>query len=170
MNPIKSAGKMAGKYVNTLPMSLAAAALGAGGSVAGNIIFGQGDKDPNRIALEALGAAGAGGLAGLAVSKAVRPVIGDIIDNGVAYMASRGPIPMNIEEMSKGIKNIYTNATAVSAALTAGGLGGMIGGGVANLAGIPLRQPAKTSENVKEYLAQLQMENDMMQSGEAMYA
>ena len=88
----------------------------------------------------------------------------------IAYMASREPIPMNIEEMSKGIKNIYTNATAVNAALTAGGLGGMIGGGVANLAGIPLRQPAKTSENVKEYLAQLQMENDMMQSGEAMYA
>jgi len=164
MNPIKSVGRLAGKYVGTAPMSLAAAGLGAGASVAGNILFGQGDKDPNRIALEALGAAGAGGLAGLAVGKAVRPAISNMIDNGVDVMSRRRAIPTNIEEIAKGAKDFYTNTTAVNAALAAGGLGGMIGGGVANVMGVPVRQPAQASQNVQEYLAGLQMENAQNQS------
>ena len=117
---------LAGKFSPEMKAMLGVGALTAGASTLGNIVSGQAqEKGPGRVALEALGAGALGGALGHRM-PAENARIMEILND-----PHRGRI--------KGEKRALEAAMA-GMALGAGGAGGLIGGGVANvgqLVGIP---------------------------------
>lgn len=153
-----------------LPETLATAALSGGLSVAGNGLTNQiNEKGAARTITEALGAAGLGALAG-AGTRALRQKIssplneikakGYIIDTG-NYVA---PVDKKLIDSAFNLNRIGTGALGAGAVTVAGGMGGMLGGGIANAVGVPQSEPelpmavrpALASQNVQQYLAGLQ--------------
>jgi hypothetical protein len=116
-------GALAGKYAPLIG-ALGGAAIGAGGSVLGNVVNDQVDKKgPGRIALEALGAGGLAAIPGLAGGRLAKQQQ-VLNETGVAL----GPLE----------KALYTagQASAPLSSVAYGGLGGLVGGGIANAAGM----------------------------------
>jgi len=116
-------GALAGKYAPLIG-ALGGAAIGAGGSVLGNVVNDQVDKKgPGRIALEALGAGGLAAIPGFAGGRLAkqRQVLNEI----GAALSPLGEAPY-----------IAGQALAPLSSVAYGGLGGLVGGGVANAAGM----------------------------------
>jgi hypothetical protein len=121
---------LAGKFSPEMRAMLGVGALTAGASTLGNVFTGQAqDKGPGRVALEALGAGVLGGAVGRRIPKVAQFIADETAkpylrrDPGAANAVARGA------ELGIG-----------AMALGAGGLGGLVGGGVANaadLVGIP---------------------------------
>ena len=127
---------LAGKFSPELKAMLGVGALTAGASTLGNIATGQAqEKGPGRVALEALGAGALGGAMGRRLPL-VNAVVTEILDEAPLYQDPRARM----------LGKRGTEATIVAAGLGAGGLGGLAGGGVANvgqMVGIPgLQQQA----------------------------
>ncbi len=119
----KLSGALAGKYAPLIG-ALGGAAIGAGGSVLGNVVTGQADeKGPGRIALEALGAGGLGALPGFAGGRLAKQ----------QQVLNKTGVALSPLE-----KALYTagQASAPLSSVTYGGLGGLVGGGIANAAGM----------------------------------
>ena len=114
---------LAGKYAPLIG-ALGGAAIGAGGSVLGNVVTGQADeKGPGRIALEALGAGGLAAIPGFAGGRIAKQqqelnkagvTLGSL--ENAALMGGRAVVPIS--------------------SVAYGGFGGLIGGGIANAAGM----------------------------------
>jgi hypothetical protein len=110
---------LAGKFSPEMRAMLGVGALTAGASTLGNVVTGQAqDKGPGRVAMEALGAGVLGGAVGHRIPK-VSQFLTDVRDPQAANAVKRGA------ELGIG-----------AMALGAGGLGGLVGGGVANAAGM----------------------------------
>jgi hypothetical protein len=92
-----------------------------------------------------------------------------------ARMARLLEAKQNLANLREG-RTIANAANAIGVPLGMAGaatIGGLAVGGAMNVAGVPQMQevkPALASDSVQQYLAGLQMENAMMQSGGAMYA
>lgn len=166
--------KLASKIPAGLPEISATAALAGGLSVAGNTLTGQADdKGLPRVATEMLGAAGLGAIAG-AGARNIRQGMSAPLNkiqaqgNFVDLPFTNTTVVVDPRLTKAGLKTIDVGSKALGAgAVTAlGGLGGMIGGGLANVAGLPQTQPepelpmavrpALASQNVQQYLASLQ--------------
>jgi len=116
-------GALAGKYAPLIG-ALGGAAIGAGGSVLGNVVTGQADeKGPGRIALEALGAGGLAAIPGFFGGRLAKQQ--QVLNKTGVEL---GPLE----------KALYTagQASAPLSSVTYGGLGGLVGGGIANAAGM----------------------------------
>lgn len=121
---------LAGKFSPEMRAMLGVGALTAGASTLGNVVTGQAqDKGPGRVAMEALGAGVLGGALGRRIPQASQFVKEEIAthpnlqDSRAANLYKRGA-ELGVGAMTLG----------------AGGLGGLVGGGVSNvgdLAGIP---------------------------------
>ena len=127
---------LAGKFSPEMKAMLGVGALTAGASTLGNIVTGQAqEKGPGRVALEALGAGALGGVLGRRMPAASASVM----DTLRAHPMYQDPKIMELGKRG-------AEATMVAAGLGAGGLGGLAGGGVANvgqMVGIPgLQQQA----------------------------
>jgi len=117
---------LAGKFSPEMRAMLGVGALTAGASTLGNVVTGQAqDKGPGRVALEALGAGVLGGAVGRRIPKVSQFIADETakpylrLDPGAANAVRRGA-ELGIGAMTLG----------------AGGLGGLVGGGVANAAGM----------------------------------
>ena len=158
---------LAGKYASDLvgaigrrpiPSALAGAALTGGLATAGNLVSGEaGREDQGRLIAEAIGAGALGAIGGYrmpatraALMGAKRGVAEQLAKKGAGRMATGagvqvGNVP-NSEQLRQAART-YINAMNIGAAtgtglgfLGSGALGGMIGGGVSNVAqmvGIP---------------------------------
>lgn len=127
---------LAGKFSPELKAMLGVGALTAGASTLGNIVTGQAqEKGPGRVALEALGAGALGGALGRRMPAAST----NVMDTLRAHPMYQDPKMMELGKRG-------AEATMLAAGLGAGGLGGLAGGGVANvgqMVGIPgLQQQA----------------------------
>lgn len=158
---------LAGKYASNLvsgvgrrpiPSALAGAALAGGLATAGNLVSGEAAREESgRLAAEALGAAALGGIYGarLPATRAAlyggkRAVAKDIAARGAGKMATGAGVEIgnsaNMEQLRNAAR-LGMNAMNYGAAagtglgmLGAGAIGGMVGGGVSNLAqmvGVP---------------------------------
>jgi hypothetical protein len=128
---------LAGKFSPEMKAMLGVGALTAGASTLGNIVTGQAkDKGPGRVALEALGAGALGGAFGRHLPAT---------NAGIMEMLDQSPMYQDPRARMLGKRG--AEAGIVAGALGAGGLGGLLGGGVANtgdLVGIPgLQQAAR---------------------------
>jgi hypothetical protein len=121
---------LAGKFSPEMRAMLGVGALTAGASTLGNVVTGQAqDKGPGRVAMEALGAGVLGGAVGRRIPKVSQFVTDEIklnpdLQDPRAVNAIKRGAELGIGAMTLG----------------AGGLGGLVGGGVSNvgeLAGIP---------------------------------
>ncbi len=121
---------LAGKFSPEMKAMLGVGALTAGAATLGNIATGQAtDKGPGRVALEALGAGVLGGALGRRIPKAEADAL-EILRND----------PRLQDPRAFGAAKRGAEATVIGGILGAGGLGGLVGGGVANagnLVGIP---------------------------------
>lgn len=116
-------GALAGKYAPLIG-ALGGAAIGAGGSVLGNVVTGQADeKGPGRIALEALGAGGLAAIPGFAGGRMAKQQ--QVLNKSGVTLGS-------LEKAAL----MGGQAMAPISSVAYGGLGGLIGGGVANAAGM----------------------------------
>ena len=154
---INLAGKYASNFASNIgrrpiPSALASAALAGGLATAGNIVSGEAAREePGRLAAEALGAAALGGMYGsrLPAARAAlyggkRAVAKDIAAQGAGKMATGTGVQIgnsaNAEELRKAARlgmNAMNYGAAASTGLGmlgAGAVGGMVGGGVSNLA------------------------------------
>lgn len=126
---------LAGKFSPEMQAMLGVGALTAGASTLGNIVTGQAkDKGPGRVALEALGAGALGGAFGRRL-PATNASVMEMLDQSPMYQDPRARM----------LGKRGAEAAIVAGALGAGGLGGLLGGGVANtgdLVGIPGLQQA----------------------------
>lgn len=126
---------LAGKFSPEMQAMLGVGALTAGASTLGNIVTGQAkDKGPGRVALEALGAGALGGAFGRRLPASNASVM-EMLDQSPMYQDPRARM----------LGKRGAEAAIVAGALGAGGLGGLLGGGVANtgdLVGIPGLQQA----------------------------
>tara|TARA_R100001082_G_scaffold19044_1_gene9325 strand:- start:106 stop:669 length:564 start_codon:yes stop_codon:yes gene_type:complete len=145
---------------NPITSSLGLGAATAGTATLGNIFSGEaGREGGGRLALEALGAGALGGALGAYLPQARKNVLATLKERGqpgsttkvYAYDPksgqSSGYWEQEIEELLKksGIKNSNIYGSAIESAvlgggLTAGAVGGQIGGGVSNIgnmAGLP---------------------------------
>ena len=126
---------LAGKFSPEMKAMLGVGALTAGASTLGNIVTGQAkDKGPGRVALEALGAGALGGAFGHRLPA-----------SNVRVMEMLDQSPMYQDPRARMLGKRGAEAGIVAGALGAGGLGGLLGGGVANtgdLVGIPGLQQA----------------------------
>jgi hypothetical protein len=127
---------LAGKFSPEMKAMLGVGALTAGASTLGNIVSGQAqEKGPGRVALEALGAGALGGALGRRLPLA-NTVVTEILDEAPLYQ----------DPQARMLGKRAAEAGIIAAGLGAGGLGGLYGGGVANvgqLVGIPgLQQQA----------------------------
>ena len=127
---------LAGKFSPEMKAMLGVGALTAGASTLGNIVTGQAqEKGPGRVALEALGAGALGGALGRRL-PAYNALVTEILDEAPLYQDPRARM----------LGKRSAEATVLAAGLGAGGLGGLAGGGVANvgqMVGIPgLQQQA----------------------------
>lgn len=119
----KLSGALAGKYAPLIG-ALGGAAIGAGGSVLGNVVTGQADeKGPGRIALEALGAGGLAAIPGFAGGRMAKQQ--QVLNKSGVTLGS-------LEKAAL----MGGQAMAPISSVAYGGLGGLIGGGVANAAGM----------------------------------
>lgn len=156
-------GKYARNQVNKisrkpLDSALAGAALAGGLATAGNVLFGEAEREgPGRLAAEAIGAGALGGLAGYGIAagrpflRGMKRVIGHSLrDAGGGQRATGVGMEVGIspdrEELRQKARDAMTTlnrgyaAGSVVNLLGAGALGGMIGGGVSNvgqMVGIP---------------------------------
>ena len=120
-------GALAGKYAPLIG-ALGGAAIGAGGSVLGNVVNDQVDKKgPGRIALEALGAGGLAAIPGFLGGRLAKQ---QQLENRIGNLTGEALGPLE--------KALYTarRASAPLSSVAYGGLGGLVGGGVANAAGM----------------------------------
>lgn len=126
---------LAGKFSPEMKAMLGVGALTAGASTLGNVVTGQAkDKGPGRVALEALGAGALGGAFGHRIPAGSARTL---------EMLQQHPMYQDPRAMTLGKRG--AEAGIVAGALGAGGLGGLLGGGVANtgdLVGIPGLQQA----------------------------
>ena len=127
---------LAGKFSPEMKAMLGIGALAAGASTLGNVVSGQAlEKGPGRVALEALGAGALGGAFGRRL-PAHDALINQFLDEHPLY---RNPRARMLGERG-------AEAAILAAGLGVGALGGLAGGGVANvgqLVGIPgLQQQA----------------------------
>lgn len=167
--------QLAGRFLNDITSSpLQSAVAGglttAGLSVGGNLASEEGrEKGAARIALEALGAGALGAGVGSqipAIKKATTPTAADEYLNmrfarGKANRAAEPKKPLTAEQLSQAARLIdmaakaapYAGGAAVGTGLlAAGGLGGQIGGGVANLgnmAGLAIDPESPGSSNTQ---------------------
>ena len=117
---------LAGKFSPEIRAMLGVGALTAGASTLGNVVTGQAqDKGPGRVALEALGAGVLGGALGRHIPQASRTIQEEITTNPNL----RDPLSANLYK-----RGAELGIGAMT--LGAGGLGGLVGGGVANAAGM----------------------------------
>jgi len=152
---------LAGKYASDIaasigkrpiPSALAGAALAGGLATAGNLVTGEaGREDPGRLAAEAIGAGALGAIGGYRMPGlrtellgAKRGIAEQLAKKGAGRMATGtgmqiGNAP-NSEELRQKARTAI-NALNIGAAsgaglgyLGTGALGGMIGGGVSNIA------------------------------------
>jgi hypothetical protein len=115
---------LAGKYAPLIG-ALGGGAIGAGGSVLGNVVTGQADeKGPGRIALEALGAGSLGAVPGFFGGRLAKNA-----------QALKNNPNATISPMEKAVF-MTGQASAPISSVGYGGLGGLIGGGIANAAGM----------------------------------
>ena len=158
---------LAGKYMRGIAKSPAGSALAGGAAAAGLSALGNvgSDKPGERIAIEALGAAGLGALAGSQVparqrmlskknvGKTVGPAMADVLNSVPMDDAER----VKFLNIGKGVVNAAPyGAGAISAGVIAGagGLGGQVGGGVANLMGIDPENPGSSNTMGARYSMQ----------------
>lgn len=143
-------GLLAGKYAQAIQGAMSPAntaqyaplaygLIGAGGSVAGNVMSGE-EKDPGRILAEAAGAGTLGALAGRSIGRA-----GQDLQRARAIQT---PVMQSMDQAAIGEKAMkdltrdrrLTQGFAMGGMAGLAGLGGMAGGGVSNAAqaiGIP---------------------------------
>ena len=121
---------LAGKFSPEIRAMLGVGALTAGASTLGNVVTGQAqDKGPGRVAMEALGAGVLGGALGRRIPK---------VSQAVTYEIANNPNLQDPRAANAVKRGAELGIGAM--ALGAGGLGGLVGGGVSNvgeLAGIP---------------------------------
>jgi hypothetical protein len=116
---------LAGKFSPEMRAMLGVGALTAGASTLGNVVTGQAqDKGPGRVALEALGAGVLGGAVGHQIPK-----VSQFVADETAKPYFRDPRAATAVK-----RGAELGIGAVT--LGAGGLGGLVGGGVANAAGM----------------------------------
>jgi len=160
--------QLAGRFLNAVSSSpLQSAAAGglatAGLSVGGNLASEEGrEKGAARIALEALGAGALGAGVGSQIPKIKKEysaqAIGDRAGQAVEdfYKAGGQPTAEELQQIKEAVNYAQKAGpyTAVGTAglglLSAGGLGGQIGGGVANLgnmAGLAIDPESPGSSN-----------------------
>jgi hypothetical protein len=117
-------GALAGKYAPLIG-ALGGAAIGAGGSVLGNVVTGQADeKGPGRIALEALGAGAYGALPGFVGGRLAKTA-----------QAMKNNPNVTVPPLERAV-SMAAQATSPLSSVAYGGLGGLVGGGIANAAGM----------------------------------
>jgi len=162
--------QLAGRFLNAVSSSpLQSAAAGglatAGLSVGGNLASEEGrEKGAARIALEALGAGALGAGVGSQIPKIKKEysaqAIGDRAGQAVEgfYKAGGQPTAEELQQIKQAVSYAQKAGpyTAVGTAglglLSAGGLGGQIGGGVANLgnmAGLAIDPESPGSSNTQ---------------------
>jgi hypothetical protein len=121
---------LAGKFSPEMRAMLGVGALTAGASTLGNVVTGQAqDKGPGRVAMEALGAGALGGAFGHRIPQASARTM---------ELLQQNPNLQDPRAFSAAKRGAEAGVAAM--ALGAGGLGGLVGGGVSNvgdLAGIP---------------------------------
>jgi hypothetical protein len=173
----------------------ATAALAGGASLAGNALNSEENPKPtNRVIAEALASAAGGALGAVgmnALANARRRNMRDNIGIEKRFIKEESRnvgepnIPswiadarlthlldakQNLANMQEG-RTIANSINAIGVPLgmaAAANIAGLASGAAMNAAGVPQRQEAQASQNVQEYLAGLQMENAMMQSGGTM--
>lgn len=152
---------LAGKYASDIaasigrrpiPSALAGAALAGGLATAGNLVSGEaGREDQGRLIAEALGAGALGALGGYRMPKVRAELMGakkgiaeQLAKQGAGRMATGAGVQIsnipNSEQLRQAART-NINAMNIGAAtgaglgyLGAGALGGMVGGGVSNMA------------------------------------
>ena len=158
---------LAGKYMRGIANSPAGSAVAGGAAAAGLSALGNvgSDKPGERIAIEALGAAGLGALAGSQVparqrmlskknvGDAVGPAMADVLNNQPMGNAERAAF---VQAGNQLVQAAPYGAGAISAGMIAagGGLGGQVGGGVANLMGIDPENPGSSNTMGARYSMQ----------------
>jgi hypothetical protein len=169
------AGRMAG-LMSKIPgrgtgiyHDLGGAALGAGLTTLGNVVTGQADEKPAaRLIAEALG----GGLAGYGVSKLSRPIrekMTSALQAGKVTGIVETPIggfkvsPLGADRLLKAT-NLGARGSELGSIAMYGGLGGLIGGGAANIALVPQTNVVNDGDDIKvaEYLAAIQASDPMV--------
>ena len=158
---------LAGKYMRGIANSPVGSAVAGGAAAAGLSALGNvgSDKPGDRIAMEALGAAGLGALAGSQiparqrmlskknVGNAVGPAMADVLNNQPMSNAEKTAFVQGSNAL---VQAAPYGAAAISAGTVAaaGGLGGQIGGGVANLMGIDPENPGSSNTMGARYSMQ----------------
>jgi len=152
---------LAGKYASDIaasigrrpiPSALAGAALAGGLATAGNLVTGEaGREEPGRLAAEAIGAGALGALGGYRMPGvraelfgAKRNIAKDLAKKGAGQMATGTGMQVGAaadNEKLRQAARVGINAMNIGAAagtglgyLGAGAVGGMLGGGVSNIA------------------------------------
>ena len=142
--------------------ALAGGAAAAGLSALGNV---GSDKPGERIAMEALGAAGLGALAGSQIPARTQMFSKRNVETAGRMAAEEvASNPRKTDEQKvRGIENIQRLVKVTPAAVGAisagtvaagGGLGGQVGGGVANLMGIDPENPGSSNTMSARYSMQ----------------
>jgi len=158
---------LAGKYMRGIAQSPVGSAVAGGAAAAGLSALGNvgSDKPADRIAAEALGAAALGAAAGSRV-PAVRKVlskenVGNTVGPAMADVYRSVPLSekdaYDFARLGKGIVDAAPYAAGAIAAggiTAAGGLGGQVGGGVANLMGIDPENPGSSNTMGARYSMQ----------------
>ena len=154
--------QLAGRWLNQATLNPLASSLGVGAATAGaatlgNIVSGEADREGGgRVALEALGAGVLGGLSGANIprvrglgrgikkdiARGVKEKTGGAhrkqsfydVDSGAGTSRSK-EYQQVVDDANRqmGMVNPITAGITGLSALTYGGLGGMIGGGVSNI-------------------------------------
>ena len=158
---------LAGKYIRGIANSPVGSAVAGGAAAAGLSALGNvgSDKPSERIAAEALGAGALGAIAGSRVPAIRKGVSKKNVGNAVGQAMSDvyNTVPMSNEEaykfaqIGKGVVNAApygAGAIAAGGIAAAGGLGGQVGGGVANLMGIDPENPGSSNTMGARYSMQ----------------
>jgi hypothetical protein len=176
---------VAGRFSRVMPILTGVPASTIGGGLAasglnvlGNVVTGEIENKPaSRIIAEAIGAGGLGAGVGYALGRdrsKVSRVVNDSIDRKKADIALEINSPDTYRELTDNLNNeirdinrfanqLYGGAGGINV-LVGGGIGGMLGGGAANIAQIPQTQAIDGDPQIEQYLAAIQASNPRMVS------